>query len=295
MQLVILADKRGWHVEDLMRAAAARGHDARVTAWRALRAGVGNAGPVVSADDLTLEKVEVVIARTMPAGTLEQVVFRMDVLHHLVNRGVTVINPPRAIETAVDKYLALWRMQAADLPVPRTIACQSPADALAAFDALGRDVVLKSIFGSEGFGLMRLTDRAAAERVFHALGRMGSILYVQQFITIAKDLRLFVTDGEVIATMRRVGDGWPHNIARGGKGQACRVDDSIEDLALRAASACGAFVAGVDVLIDTQGHPYVLEVNAAPGWRTLSEVCDVDIAKRIIEFSETRAGAECHV
>ena len=40
-------------------------------------------------------------AEMMPPGSLEQVVFRMDALHRLQALGIRVLNPPRAVETAV--------------------------------------------------------------------------------------------------------------------------------------------------------------------------------------------------
>src|SRR5262249_62352503 len=89
-----------------------------------------------------------ILVRTMPPGSLEQVVFRMDLLHRLQARGVRVLNPPRAVETCVDKYLATARLDAAGLRVPPTGACQHADAALEAFAALGGDVVAKPLFGS---------------------------------------------------------------------------------------------------------------------------------------------------
>ncbi len=53
-------------------------------------------------------------------------------------------------------------LDAAGLPVPPTIACQDADSALQAFDQLGGDVVLKPLFGSEGRGMIRLTDPETA-------------------------------------------------------------------------------------------------------------------------------------
>ena len=66
-----------------------------------------------------------------------------------------MLNPPRAVEAAVDKYLTLALLDAAGLPVPPTWTGQSAAEALIAFEALGGDVVVKPLFGSEGRGLVR--------------------------------------------------------------------------------------------------------------------------------------------
>ena len=94
----------------------------------------------------------------MPPGSLEQVVFRMDVLNRLQARGVTVLNSPRALEMCVDKYLASACLETAGLPVPPTIVCQDAETALEAFEQLGGDVVVKPLFGSEGRGMVRVSD-----------------------------------------------------------------------------------------------------------------------------------------
>src|SRR5207237_8590401 len=158
----------------------------------------------------SLSDYDGVLVRTMPPGSLEQVVFRMDVLHRLEKRGVRVLNPPLAVEACVDKYVTTARLEAAGLPVPTTIVCQHADAALEAFTALGGDVVVKPLFGSEGRGMIRLTDPDLAWRTFRTLERLQCVLYVQQFIAHPGwDLRAFVIGGQVIAAMRRrAGSDW---------------------------------------------------------------------------------------
>src|SRR5207302_9451310 len=112
------------------------------------------AGVAIAADPLA--DFDTVVVRTMPPGSLEQVVFRMDVLHRLQSRGVRVLNPPAAVEACVDKYLASARLAEAGLRVPPTVVCQHADAALEAFAALGGDVVVKPLFGSEGRGMVRV-------------------------------------------------------------------------------------------------------------------------------------------
>jgi len=45
--------------------------------------------------------------------------------------------------------------------------------------------------------------------------------------------------------------------------------------------------AGVDLLIATNGQPYVLEVNGIPGWRGLQTTTEIDIAGEIVAYLET--------
>jgi ribosomal protein S6--L-glutamate ligase len=210
----------------------------------------------------------------------------MDLLHRAHARGVAVLNPPRALETCVDKYLATAYLEAAGLRVPPTVACQHSDAALEAYHTLGGDVVVKPLFGSEGRGMVRVSDPELAWRTFRTLERTQSVLYLQRFIRHPGwDLRVFVLGGRVLTGMRRHSKSdWRTNVAQGGTGEVVRVGAEEERLALRAAAAVGAFVAGVDLLPGPDGEWYVIEVNAVPGWRALAPVTGVDVAAAVIEF-----------
>jgi ribosomal protein S6--L-glutamate ligase len=199
---------------------------------------------------------------------------------------VLVLNPPLALETCVDKYLASARLDAAGLRVPPTIVCQHAEAALEAFSALGGDVIVKPLFGSEGRGMVRVSDPELAWRTFRTLERTQSVLYLQQFIPHSGwDLRIFVLDGRILTAMRRYANGdWRTNIAQGGRGEPVRLTSAEETLAIRAAAIVGAPAAGVDLLPGPAGELYVLEVNAVPGWRALASVTGVDVAGALIRF-----------
>jgi ribosomal protein S6--L-glutamate ligase len=278
MKIALLAGGNGWHVRDLRRAAAQLGHQVEAVDFRKIGAAVGAPDPCRGFD--------AVLVRTMPPGSLEQVVFRMDVLHRLQAQGIPVLNPPRAVETCVDKFLATAQMEAAGLPVPATIVCQHSEAALEAFAALGGDVVVKPLFGSEGRGMIRVSDREMAWRVFRTLVRVGGVLYIQRFIRHPGwDLRAFVLGGRVLAAMKRSAPlGWRTNVAQGGVAEPLCLTPKEERLALEAATAVGAPVAGVDLLPGPGGQWYVLEVNAVPGWRALAPVAGVDVAAEVIQF-----------
>jgi len=285
-RVVALVSGLGWHVQDLARAAVAMGIDFRPVPFPQVVGRVGD-GPVhVEAAGIDLAASDGVLVRMMPPGTLEQVVFRMDALQRLAASGVPVLNPPRAVEAAVDKYLALAKLDAAGLAVPPTWAGESAAGALDAFDHLGGDVVVKPLFGAEGRGLVRVSDREVARRVFHAIERIGSVLYLQRFIDHpGHDLRAFVLGDRVVGAIRRHaprGD-WRTNVAVGGRAEAVALDPEADTLARQAARAVGARMAGVDLIADPDRGLLVLEVNAVPGWRALAAATGVDVASAILE------------
>jgi ribosomal protein S6--L-glutamate ligase len=226
---------------------------------------------------------DALLVRSMPPGSVEQVVFRMDALARLEASGVAVVNPAKAIEVAVDKYLATTKLQAAGFLVPSTIVCQTAADALAAFDELGGDVVVKPLFGGEGRGLTRVSDASVARRVFMALEQIGAVLYVQQFIPHdGVDWRLLVI-GDRVLGMRRINpDDWRTNISCGARAEPLEVTLESAAMARRAADSVGASVAGVDLLPGRDGRLYALEVNAVPGWRALAAATGVDVAELVL-------------
>ena len=277
MHIALLSGGAGWHVRDLQRAAADLGHIAEIVDFRRL-------GARVAAGRGPLDHFDAVIVRTMPPGSLEQVVFRMDLLHRLADCGIPVLNPPRALEICIDKFLATARLEAAGLPVPPTIVCQTADNALQAFEALGRDVVVKPLFGSEGRGMVRISDEEIAWRTFRTLERTASVLYLQQFVAHPGwDLRLFVIAGEVRAAMRRyANDDWRTNVAQGGRAEAVTPTAEEARLALQAAQASGVMVAGIDLLPSPAGGYVVLEVNAVPGWRALGPATGVDVASAVV-------------
>lgn len=281
MRIAFLAGGNGWHVRDLLRAAVELGHEGVIVDFRKLSAAVAMGVEPLAGFDA-------VVVRTMPPGSLEQVVFRMDVLQQLEARGTIVLNPARSLEICIDKYLASARLAAAGLPVPPTIACQDAETAIAAFASLGGDVVVKPLFGSEGRGMMRISDPELAWRTFRTLERTQNVLYLQKFIDHPGfDIRAFVLDGQVLTAMRRhARDDWRTNVAQGGRGEATLLSAREESLALAAAAAVGVAVAGVDLLPDKDGQLYVLEVNAVPGWRALAKTTEIDIAQEVVHFLE---------
>lgn len=277
MRIAILSSGLGWHVRDLLRAATELDHVAESVDFRRVWAKLPGSATSLSGYDA-------VIVRTMPPGSLEQVVFRMDVLQRLTAHGVIVHNSPRSLEICVDKYLASARLDAAGLPTPPTAICQDAESAIAAFSELGGDVVVKPLFGSEGKGMMRVQNIDLAWTVFRTLERTGSILYLQQFISHPGwDLRVFVLKGRVLAAMRRYANGnWRTNVAQGGRAEAIDVTAEEQRLALDAAAAVDADAAGIDLLPRPDGGYYVLEVNAVPGWKALAPTTGIDVAQSIV-------------
>jgi RimK family alpha-L-glutamate ligase len=306
MKVAILGSRSGWHEARLAHALRERGAETVVAPITALAAAVatptatpaavagpdtgdttaGADGPRLAAGGVRLDDCPVVIVRAIPAGSLEQIIFRVDALHRLARLGVAVINSPRCIERTVDKYFTSTLLEDAGLPTPRTRVCERLDDALAAFEALGGDVVVKPLFGSEGRGIVRVTDSDLAYRTCRALEMTRSVFYLQEFVAHGgRDIRAFVVAGRLVAAMTRRAAGWKTNVSQGARTEPVVLSSPLERLALQAASVLEADYAGVDLLQAEDGRPLVIEVNGIPGWRGLQQTTDVDIAAVIVEHA----------
>jgi RimK family alpha-L-glutamate ligase len=282
MQIVVLASETGWHTNELVRAIGARGLEPLLLPWEA---NVGRMGGMsgVSNSGRLLREARAVIARIIPGGSLEQIIYRVDTLHRLEEEGVRVMNSARAIERTVDKAWTSAILERAGLPTPETVACEHAEDAFTAFRAMG-DVVVKPIFGSMGLGMARVSDEDMAWRVFRVVETVRGVYYLQRFIPHAgRDIRAFVVGGKIVGAIERSAPGWRTNFSRGGKVQPFTLPDAWADLAIRAAEAVGAEYAGVDLLPAEDGTVYVLEVNGIPGWEGLQQATGIDVAATIVE------------
>jgi RimK family alpha-L-glutamate ligase len=208
----------------------------------------------------------------------------MDLLYRLERLGLYVINPPEAIEHCVDKYDLLAILEDNGIPVPKTAVTEDPDEALKAFHELGGDVVVKPIFGSRGIGSTRLTDPEVAYTVFRAITFYHGVIYLQEFVPHGcSDIRAFVVGSRVVASMRRVADGWKTNYSQGARPEPIKLDGQMEELAVKSAELIKCKIAGVDILESPRG-PLVVEVNSQPGWRGLQSVTRVNIADAIVDF-----------
>lgn len=289
MKIGILGQRGGWHTKALQKALDRRGIAAPCFPITRLTARVSTR-PWLAATGESLDSYDVLFVRAIPGGSLEQIIFRVDALHRLENAHVRVVNSPTAIERTVDKYYTSTLLEDAGLPTPRTIVTERFDEAMAAFHELGGDVIVKPIFGSEGRGMVRVSDPDTAYRVFRALELGRYVYYLQEFVPHGcEDLRVFVVGGKVVAAMVRRGETWKTNVTQGAVGAPLTLDDELREMSLRATLALGADYAGVDILPVEGGGYTVIEVNGIPGWRGLKAATGVDAAEHLVDWVLNKA------
>jgi len=295
----VLGSPTGWYMRDLLRAAssmpcARQTHIdslsfSKLSVWSQsthsphVKSYLQSHEATDTENASLLSNYDAILVRTMPLGSLEQIVFRMNALHVAKSIGAKILNSPRCLEIAIDKWLTLDVARQCGIETPRTICCQTRQDALLAFETLGHDCIVKPIFGGEGRGIVRITDSDMAWRVFSTLEQMQSVIYIQEFLkSDGYDLRLLVVGDELFCVRRENHGDWRSNVARGG--QAVPHEPTFEQIsiAFKACSAIQGWMIGVDVLPTQDGRNILLEVNAVPGWRATAGALNVDMAQLIL-------------
>lgn len=290
-RIAIFTDDPGWHGKQLKFAFDLRGYSAEYVSLTACKLVIDGYSLPIVIPGFEQQLPAAVFVRGVPGGTLEEVVFYLDILHALKIMGVPVYNDAYAIEKSVDKGMTSFLLQHAGLPTPVTWEVRDRNEALAIVAeelALGRMVMSKPLFGSQGEGIRRI------EKMTDILWLTSSrgIYYLQRFVACAgvgfSDVRVFVINGQAVAAMRRRGLSWLNNVSRGAFCEAIAVDIDMAALAIKATLALKMDYAGVDILQDQLGNYTIIEVNSIPAWKGLQSVCEVNVAQLMVDDLLTR-------
>ncbi len=285
-KIAIITDDPGWHGRQLTQAFSRNGYDSCYVSLTDCCIQIASDQPELLIPDFS-PLPDGVFVRGIPGGTLEQVIFRLDILHALHDLGITVFNQPRAIERTVDKPLTSLLLSRAGLPTPTTWICESQQQAC---DIIQREtsdsgkLVLKPLFGSQGIGVY-LVD--ANSGLIHD-EKFAGIYYLQRYIEQAgedyNDIRVLVIDGVAQATMIRRSQHWITNRAQGASCEVLNQPDAeITSLAEAACQTLAIDYAGVDLIQDKNGQLFIIEVNSIPAWYGLQSVVDFNIADRLVD------------
>ena len=279
-----VAQAGGWHGQALAHAFARQGWQAHMVSLDSCHVSIEDQNVQVHIPGLA-QSSPIAFVRGVAAGSTQQIITRMNILHTLQRQGMTIYNHARAIETTVDKSLTSQLLAEHDIATPNTWVCEYRQVAhplmQQTLDA-GKTLVIKPLFGSQGKGVRLIEHEqqfALPQDMF-----VDGVYYLQEKIDCGAyqhDYRVFVVNGEPVAVMKRQGDDWLHNVARGARCSACDEID-VADIGLAAAAAIGINYAGVDVMRDKHGKLWVIEVNSIPAWRGLQTITSINIADILV-------------
>ncbi|GAB3097618.1 30S ribosomal protein S6--L-glutamate ligase [Aestuariicella hydrocarbonica] len=235
-----------------------------------------------------LNDLDAVITRIKPSVTF----YGTALARQFESMGIYTTNTSAAITQSRDKLFALQLMLKNGINIPTTGFANSPMDTSELIDMVGgAPLIVKLLEGTQGRGVVLAETRKAAESVINAFKTLQANLLVQKFIKEAdgKDLRCFVINGKVVASIeRKAAPGeFRANLHQGGSAAVVKITADEKALAVKAAKILGLQVAGVDIIRSSAG-PLLLEVNSSPGLEGIESATGKDIAGMIISSIEKK-------
>lgn len=237
-----------------------------------------------------LNNLDAIVTRIKPNLTF----YSLALIRQFEALGFYCANSWEAISKSRDKLYSSQLFSQNGIHIPITGFAKSPLDTTDLINMVnGAPLVIKLLEGTQGKGVVLAENAKAAESVINAFKSLQANILVQEFIKEAegKDIRCFVIDGKVVASIQReAAEGeFRANLHQGGKASLIKITKEEKKLAVKAAKVLGLQIAGVDIIRSNKG-PLVLEVNSSPGLEGIEKATGKDIAGMMIAAIEKQLG-----
>jgi ribosomal protein S6--L-glutamate ligase len=291
MKIGILSLDAGlYSTRRIQETARDRGHWCRVLNYLNCSIDIATGRPHVLMSGKKLLKYDAIVPRIGASNTF----YGTAVVRQFEMMKVFTACASDAISRSRDKLRCMQLLAAAGVALPLTgcsHSTQHTEELIAA--AKGAPVVVKTLTGTHGLGVVLAETEKVAEAIIGAFRGLKADVMVQEYIAEAKgtDIRCFVVGGRVVASMLRQGpDGeFRSNLHRGGRAKKVKITPAERALAVRAAKVMGLGIAGVDMLRSNHG-PLIMEVNSSPGLEGIEDTTGVDVAGKIVDYLEKSVG-----
>ncbi|HOK49091.1 MAG TPA: RimK family alpha-L-glutamate ligase [Sedimentibacter sp.] len=200
----------------------------------------------------------------------------------LEDLGIRVINSTRSMFNSRNKALTAWILVKNNVSTPKFLYSKEKN-----YDFIhdyfdGKKFVMKENEGSQGKGVYLIENEEDYNKVY----RMNQEYFYQEFIEFSRgmDIRSYVLGDKVLGCVKRVSDtGFKSNYSLGGSVESYELNESIKEISLKAAKALGLDFCGIDLLFTRESFT-VCEVNGNAGFRTITQVSDIDIPMELFKW-----------
>jgi gamma-F420-2:alpha-L-glutamate ligase len=221
--------------------------------------------------------------------------FSLAIVRQLERMGCLVYNKAETIEMVRDKLHTHQVLAEKGITSPKTMLAKFPVDddmVDMIERTLGFPFVVKTLKGALGVGVFLIDSPKAFKDQMDLIGQTAPDIQLifQQFVEASKgrDLRLFVVDGELVASMeRRAKEGdFKANYSAGGSVHEFKADKQAIDLAVATAKALDIQIGGIDLLFLKDGGYTICEANTFPGFKGLEKASGVNVPEKIFKSME---------
>jgi ribosomal protein S6--L-glutamate ligase len=201
----------------------------------------------------------------------------------------TSINKPYTSESVLiahNKFATIFELKKAGIPVPDTYYTASRESAEDLIRRMKFPAMIKLVSSFGGKGVMYIESKQAALSVVKTLDLLKQHLMLEKFVeNPGEDIRGFVIGDEIIGMKRIAAKGEKRaNIASGAKAVSYNLTDEEKEVAFKSAEVLKAKVCAIDLIIDKNLGPQVIEANINPGLKGITKATSVNVAQKIIQY-----------
>lgn len=179
------------------------------------------------------------------------------------------------------------------IKVPDSVYTLSPGVAVESAKRLGYPVIMKTVKGAGGEGVMRATSENELKPVMDTMKSFEQEICLQEYKEHQGSDTRMVVIGDYVTGYGRSSEGedWRSNISAGGERTEAGLTEDMKDLARRTARSTGFDICGTDLIEAAEnGNHYILEVNAAFAVsEEMNEIIGEDVTLKLVERMHQRA------
>ena len=283
---LILTEKEGWHFQQLKNSLEKKKHKIISACLTDISLSIEKNKSNIFINNNMLNDIDNVIVRFVPGGTLEEIVFYLNILKILNSMNIKVINTASSIECTVDKLYTSHLLNKNNIPTPTTYILRGYNKAKKFIDEnnSSNGIVYKPLFGSQGDNIKLIKNSLDLIQ----LNNTSNIYYFQEYLenTINHDYRvLIINNGKKIKYfyMTRYGNTFVNNISKGGSCIKENIDPYIINLAIESSKLLNIDFCGVDIM-QYKNKYYVIEINSIPAWRGLQDIEEETISEHFVNL-----------
>ena len=281
IRTLILTEKEGWHYQQLKLSLTKLNHSVDSACISDISIILNNNEAILENKGERLPKIDNIIVRFIPGGTLEEIVFYLNILKILESMNVRVVNNASSIESTVDKLYTSYLLNHNNINCPKTYVMrgQEAASKFISNYHYESKLIYKPLFGSQGDNI-RLIDGSSD---LDKLDNQTNIYYFQEYLENRPnyDYRVLVINNNnniKYFYMTRYGDTFVNNFSKGAKCVRENLNKEVIELAIKSSKLLNIDFCGVDIIEHNQKY-YVIEVNSIPAWKGLQKVESANISE----------------
>ena len=288
IRTLILTEKEGWHYQQLKLSLTKLNHSVDSACISDISIILNNNEAILENKGERLPKIDNIIVRFIPGGTLEEIVFYLNILKILESMNVRVVNNASSIESTVDKLYTSYLLNDNNINCPKTYVMRGHEAASKFISNYHYEskLIYKPLFGSQGDNIRLIEGSSDLDK----LDNQTNIYYFQEYLENRPnyDYRVLVINNKnniKYFYMTRYGDTFVNNFSKGAKCVKEKLNEEVIELAIKSSKLLNIDFCGVDIIEHNQKY-YVIEVNSIPAWKGLQKVESANISEYFTNLFE---------